>query len=53
MIAAKIENFIGFKTISGIELKNRIEEHLRSQEGVEIKEGRKILKIEKRVKGFR
>ena len=52
VIAAKIENFIGFKTISGIELKNRIEEHLRSQEGVEIKEGRKILKIEKKGERF-
>lgn len=52
VIAAKIENFIGFKAISGIELKNRIEEHLRSQEGVEIKEGRKIAGIEKKEGGF-
>ncbi|MBI5079143.1 FAD-dependent oxidoreductase [Candidatus Wolfebacteria bacterium] len=52
VIAAKIENFIGFKAISGVELKNRMEEHLRSQEGVDIKEGRKIVKIEKKDGGF-
>lgn len=47
VIAGKIENFIGFKSISGVEMAKKLEEHLRTQEGIEIKDGRKISAIEK------
>lgn len=47
VIASKINNFIGFKSLSGVELKKIFEEHLRSYEGVELKEGQKVSKIGK------
>ena len=52
VIAAEINNFIGFKSISGIELKNVLEDHLRSHEGIEIKEGIRVDKIDKSGAGF-
>ena len=52
VIAAQINNFIGFKSISGVELKNVLESHLRDQKGIEIKEGAKVSKIEKSIGGF-
>lgn len=52
VIAAQINNFIGFKSISGVELKNVLESHLRDQKGIEIKEGNKVSKIEKSAAGF-
>lgn len=52
VIAGRIENFIGFKSISGIEMAKKLEEHLRAQEGIEIKDGRKILAIEKQNENF-
>jgi alkyl hydroperoxide reductase subunit F len=48
VIAAEIKNFIGFKSISGMEMAKRLEEHLRDQEGIEIKNGRKAVSIIKR-----
>ncbi len=54
VIAAQINNFIGFKSISGIEFKNVLEEHLRLQEDIEIKEGieGQVEKIGKSGAGF-
>jgi len=53
VVAAQINNFIGFKSISGIELKNVLEEHLYSyKDGIEIKEGVRVEKIEKKENGF-
>lgn len=52
VIAAQINNFIGFKSISGIELKNVLESHLRDQKGIEIKEGVRVSKIEKSASEF-
>lgn len=37
--SASIENFIGFKSISGSDFAKVLEEHLRAQEGIEIKDG--------------
>lgn len=34
-----IENFIGFKKISGLEFSKLLEEHLKAQDGIEIQEG--------------
>jgi len=53
VISAEIKNFIGFKSISGIELAKRLEEHLSSQEGIEIKTGVSVSKIEKIQNGFK
>lgn len=36
VISANVENFIGIKSISGFDLANQLEEHLRAQEGIEI-----------------
>ncbi|MDP3015156.1 MAG: FAD-dependent oxidoreductase [bacterium] len=52
VIAGEIKNFIGFKSISGIEMAKKLEEHLRAQEGVEIKDGRKVSAIEKQNENF-
>ncbi|MEK7635670.1 MAG: FAD-dependent oxidoreductase [Patescibacteria group bacterium] len=52
VIASKINNFIGFKSLSGVELKKALEEHLRSYEGIELKEGQKVSKIEKNGERF-
>jgi alkyl hydroperoxide reductase subunit F len=53
IIAADIKNFIGFKSISGVELAKRLEEHLSDQDGIEIKSGVSISKIEKTKHGFK
>ena len=52
VVAAQINNFIGFKSVSGIEMKNILEEHLRSYEGIEIKEGARVNEIKKSDSGF-
>ena len=36
IVSDEIENWIGIKSISGLELAKRMEEHLRAQEGIEI-----------------
>ena len=53
VVSADIKNFIGFKSISGVELAKRLEEHLSSQEGIEIKTGVSVSKIEKTQNGFK
>lgn len=50
--SSNIENFIGFKSISGLELAKLLEEHLRSFPEIEIKEGVLVSKIEKKDKLF-
>ena len=52
VLAAQINNFIGIKSLSGVELKQNLEEHLRSQNGIDIKEGVRAAKIEKKDGGF-
>ena len=52
VVATQINNFIGFKSVSGIEMKNILEEHLRSHEEIEIKEGARVEKIEKKENNF-
>ncbi len=47
VIASEINNFIGFKSLSGVQLKQALEEHLKSYPNIEIEEGQKVLKIEK------
>lgn len=53
MVSDKIENFIGFKEISGVELAKKLEEHLKSQtEPIEIKEGVLVASVKKTDSGF-
>lgn len=52
IIAAKIQNFIGFKSISGLELSKLIQEHLKVQENIEIKDQSLVSQIEKKDDGF-
>lgn len=39
IVSAGIQNWIGTKNISGLDLARDLEEHLRAQEGIEIKDG--------------
>jgi len=52
--SSKIENFIGIKSISGIELAKKLEEHIKSYEGnfLQIKENCTVEKIEKKEEIF-
>lgn len=53
VISDKIENFIGFKEISGLKLAQTLEDHLKSQlESIEIKEGVFVATIKKTDFGF-
>jgi len=52
IVAAKIENFIGSKEISGIELAKTLEEHLRAQNSIEIKEGVSVIAVKKADSGY-
>ncbi|MFA6136384.1 MAG: FAD-dependent oxidoreductase [Candidatus Paceibacterota bacterium] len=51
--SASIENFIGFKSISGIDFAKNLEEHLRAQKGIEIKDGVFVTSIKKDEQGFK
>lgn len=53
LVSADIQNWIGAKSISGFDLAKALEEHLRTQEGVEILESDLVSKIEKTSVGFR
>ncbi len=52
IIASDIRNFIGFKSISGVELAKKMDEHLREQGGIEIKKQTMASQIEKKDSGF-
>jgi alkyl hydroperoxide reductase subunit F len=53
IVSNKIENWIGEKEISGFELAKKLENHLKSQQGVEILENDLVSKIEKTENGFK
>lgn len=52
IIAGEINNFIGTKFVSGVDFAKMLSEHLYAQEGIEIKEGFKVKKIEKKSENF-
>lgn len=53
VVSDKIENFVGFKSISGLELAKALDEHLKSQaEPIEIREGVLAASIKKTDFGF-
>lgn len=47
IVSNDIQNWIGEKSITGLELAQKLEEHLRAQDGIEIAEGDLVTKIEK------
>lgn len=53
VVSNDIQNWIGSKSISGLDLSKNLEEHLRSYKDLEIIEGDLVLKIEKIDGGFR
>ncbi|MCX7589756.1 MAG: FAD-dependent oxidoreductase [Patescibacteria group bacterium] len=53
IVSAGIENWIGEKNISGIDLAKKLEEHLRFFEEIEILENDLVLKVEKIDNGFK
>ena len=53
LVSAEIQNWIGAKSISGLELAKNLEEHLRAQKEVELDEGDLVEKIDKTNSGFR
>jgi alkyl hydroperoxide reductase subunit F len=52
IVASNIENFIGFQSISGFELSKILEEQLRNQVSIEIKDQTLAFQIEKKDNGF-
>jgi len=52
IVAETVKNFIGFESISGLELAKALEKHLRAQEEIEIKDQTTISKIAKSTEGF-
>lgn len=53
IVSADVQNWIGDISISGFELAERLEKHLRAQEGIEIKTGDLVSSVEKTETGFR
>lgn len=53
MVSAEIQNFIGFKSISGLNLAKVLKEHLQAQSGIKIIEGDLAIEIKKNKKGFK
>lgn len=51
-VSDNIENWIGEKSISGFELARRLEEHLKSQEGIDILEGVLVSRVSPKNSGF-
>lgn len=52
LVSADIQNWIGTKSISGFDLAKALEEHLKSQEGIEIIEGDLVNSVSKKDGGF-
>lgn len=52
IVAEKIENWLGVKEISGFELAKALEEHLKTQKSIEIKEGELAIDVSKKNGNF-
>lgn len=53
VVSPDIQNWIGEPHISGVELAQKLESHVRGQEGIEVKSPEKAVKIEKVDGGFK
>lgn len=52
VVSASIENWIGEIKLSGFELREKLEKHLRAQEGIEIKSPEKVVSVKKQNGSF-
>ena len=52
LVSNEIQNWIGTKSISGFDLAKSLEEHVRAQEGIEIRDGELVTSIQKKESGF-
>ena len=52
IVSSKIENFIGYQSITGLELAKTLEAQLRAQEHIEIRDGVTVTDIKKLPNGF-
>ncbi len=52
LVSSDIQNWIGTKSVSGLELAKMFEEHLRAQEDIEIIDSDLVNKVSKRDEGF-
>src|SRR4051812_42572336 len=52
LVSADIQNWIGTKSISGFDLGQALEEHLKAQEDIELLEGDLVAAVEKNASGF-
>ena len=53
VVSAGIENWIGTKSVPGVEFAKMLEEHVRAQEDIEIIVPDKVVKVEKKGKNFK
>ncbi len=53
LVSADVKNWIGTKSISGFDLAQNLESHLRDQEGIDIFAGEKAVKVEKAGDSFK
>lgn len=53
IVSNDVQNWIGTKSISGLDLAKNLEEHLRAQEGIEIIEGERVSSIERSGDNFK
>src|SRR3989344_7080047 len=53
IVSAGIENWIGMKNVSGMDLAKMLEEHVRAQEDIEIISPDKVVKVEKSGENFK
>src|SRR3989338_11066804 len=53
IVSADVQNWIGTKSVSGYDLAKMFEEHLKSQEDIEILEGERVSQIERAGDNFR
>ncbi len=52
LVSADVRNWIGTKSVSGFDLGQMLEAHLRDQEGIDIFDGERVVKIEKSGENF-
>lgn len=52
LVSSDIQNWIGIKSISGFELGRALQSHLCAQEGIDIIEGDRVLKVEDKLSHF-
>ena len=53
LVSADVRNWIGTRSISGFDLAQNLEAHVRDQEGIEIRGDKKVSKVEKSGSGFK